>query len=47
MPEIQLRTVARHCEDIDCRKCRARFRWYRRKAWQVKKNTNHKPGRRK
>jgi hypothetical protein len=43
MPEIQLRTVPRHCELPDCRKCRARFRWYRRKAWQARKSTSLKP----
>lgn len=37
-----VRTVPRHCEDPSCRKCRARFRWYRRKAWQVAKRPNPK-----
>jgi hypothetical protein len=25
--------ITRHCASIRCRKCRARVRWYRRKAW--------------
>ena len=24
----------RHCANIHCRKCQARDRWYRRKAWR-------------
>jgi hypothetical protein len=44
MPEIQLRTVPRHCELPDCRKCRARFLWYRRKAWQASKPTRKTKG---
>jgi hypothetical protein len=26
-------SIARHCMNTRCRKCRARVRWYRRKAW--------------
>jgi len=25
--------ITRHCTNIHCRKCLARIRWYRRKAW--------------
>jgi hypothetical protein len=25
--------ITRHCASTHCRKCRARVRWYRRKAW--------------
>ena len=32
----------RHCHDIDCRKCRARSRWMRRKAWRTRKNPNRR-----
>jgi hypothetical protein len=28
----------RHCNDLDCEKCRARYRWKRRKAWRTRKN---------
>lgn len=27
--------IARHCTDPQCRKCRARSHWYRRKAWRT------------
>jgi hypothetical protein len=26
-------SITRHCANIRCPKCRARVRWYRRKAW--------------
>ena len=26
-------SIPRHCMNIHCGKCRARVRWYRRKAW--------------
>ena len=29
---------ARHCNEIDCKKCRARARWIRRKAWRSRKS---------
>ena len=29
--------ITRHCMNTRCRKCRARVRWYRRKAWQCRK----------
>jgi hypothetical protein len=29
---------ARHCAESDCKKCRARFRWMRRKAWRSRKS---------
>jgi hypothetical protein len=31
---------ARHCNEINCRKCQARSRWMRRKAWRSRKSTN-------
>jgi hypothetical protein len=31
---------ARHCSDLDCAKCRARYRWLRRKAWRSRKSPN-------
>jgi hypothetical protein len=42
-----VRTVPRHCENPACKKCRAQFRWYRRKAWQVSKRPNRNGRRRK
>jgi hypothetical protein len=33
-------TPARHCHDLDCRKCRARYRWLRRKSWRSRKSPN-------
>jgi hypothetical protein len=32
----------RHCHDIDCRKCRARSRWNRRKAWRSRKSPDRR-----
>ena len=29
---------ARHCNELDCEKCRARYRWMRRKAWRSRKS---------
>jgi hypothetical protein len=31
-------TPRRHCTDPQCRKCRARGRWNRRKAWRGRKS---------
>jgi hypothetical protein len=31
---------ARHCRELDCRKCRARYRWLRRKSWRSRKSPN-------
>jgi hypothetical protein len=31
---------ARHCNRFDCDKCRARYRWMRRKAWRSRKSPN-------
>ena len=31
---------ARHCRELDCRKCRARYRWLRRKSWRSLKSPN-------
>jgi hypothetical protein len=30
--------TARHCTDLDCDKCRARYRWRRRKSWRSRKS---------
>ena len=32
--------LARHCNELDCPKCRARRRWARRKAWRSRKSPN-------
>lgn len=32
--------LARHCNELNCPKCRARFRWARRKAWRSRKSPN-------
>lgn len=32
--------AARHCRERDCRKCRARSRWLRRKSWRSRKSPN-------
>ena len=29
---------ARHCNELDCDKCRARSRWMRRKSWRSRKS---------
>jgi hypothetical protein len=30
--------LARHCNELNCSKCRAQFRWMRRKAWRSRKS---------
>jgi len=30
--------LARHCNELNCPKCRARARWARRKAWRSRKS---------
>lgn len=32
--------TARHCNELDCQKCRARYRWRRRKSWRSRKSPN-------
>jgi hypothetical protein len=32
--------AARHCDEPGCAKCRARFRWLRRRAWRSRKSPN-------
>lgn len=32
----------RHCRQINCRKCRARSRWNRRRAWRSRKNPDRR-----
>lgn len=32
--------TARHCDEPGCDKCRARFRWLRRRAWRSRKSPN-------
>ena len=34
--------IARHCTDPQCRKCRARARWMRRKSWRSRKSPNRR-----
>ena len=34
---IAVAEIARHCTDPQCGKCRARARWYRRKAQRSEK----------
>ena len=29
-----------HCREIDCPKCRARYRWLRRKSWRSRRSPN-------
>ena len=36
MPNRPVESISRHCMNIHCRKCRARARWYRRKAWHCR-----------
>jgi hypothetical protein len=31
---------ARHCNELDCDKCRAQYRWLRRRAWRSRKSLN-------
>ena len=33
---------ARHCTESDCKKCRARSRWMRRKSWRSRKSVNRR-----
>lgn len=33
---------SRHCIESDCKKCRARFRWMRRKSWRSRKSANRR-----
>lgn len=33
---------ARHCNELNCEKCRARFRWMRRKSWRSRKSANRR-----
>jgi hypothetical protein len=45
MSSITSRTLAadvsaRHCDELDCEKCRAQFRWLRRRAWRSRKSPN-------
>ena len=32
----------RHCHEFDCKKCRARSRWLRRKSWRSRKSVNRR-----
>jgi hypothetical protein len=32
--------AARHCNELDSEKCRARSRWMRRKSWRSRKSPN-------
>jgi hypothetical protein len=31
---------ARHCHQVGCKKCQARGRWMRRRAWRSRKSPN-------
>jgi hypothetical protein len=33
---------ARHCNEFNCKKCRARGRWMRRKSWRSRKSANRR-----
>ena len=33
---------ARHCHEFNCKKCRARGRWMRRKSWRSRKSANRR-----
>jgi hypothetical protein len=35
-------TSTQHCTESGCKKCRARFRWMRRKAWRSRKSVNRR-----
>ena len=35
---LAIKRARRHCTESGCRKCRARGRWYRRKAWRSRKS---------
>lgn len=37
----------RHCNDPGCEKCRARYRWRRRKSWRSRKSPNRSARNRK
>jgi hypothetical protein len=37
----------RHCNDFSCEKCRARYRWARRKEWRTRKPTSRRNRNRK
>jgi hypothetical protein len=39
--------MSRHCTDPQCRKCRARGRWNRRKAWRGCKSPDRRRAGRK
>ena len=36
LPAVVIST--RHCNELDCEKCRARYHWMRRKAWRSRKS---------
>jgi hypothetical protein len=45
MPNHPAESITRHCVNIHCAKCRARARWYRRKARYSRRNpTRSLPG---
>ena len=33
---------AHHCNEFECDKCRARYRWMRRKSWRSRKSVNRR-----
>lgn len=44
---LTVSAMLRHCADPECRKCRARDRWNRRKAWRTRKHPARRTPRRK
>jgi hypothetical protein len=38
MRKRRTESIPRHCPNARCHKCRARARWYRRKAWRTHKS---------
>ena len=40
--ELAVSVTNRHCTAFECRKCLARAKWYRRKAWRSSKRPNRR-----
>lgn len=45
--ELTFPVTGRHCTNYQCRKCIARAKWYRRKAWRSGKNQHRRKSGRK
>jgi hypothetical protein len=39
---IAVTYAVRHCNEFGCEKCRARSRWFRRRAWRSRKSPNRR-----